>query len=158
MNGLTVQQVSNSAVLVTPTLANEWLLKLNKRNRDINERHVSALVKEAQSGRWVFTPTPIVFSKSGMLLDGQHRLRMVKDSGLAQTFVVVVGVDDDVQDVIDTGRRRTAYQQLEIAGVVNSKKVASTLKVLTHMWFGVAGSEKTVTTHYLKEALSIWGI
>lgn len=62
------------------------------------------------------TGTAVQFGQSGRLVDGQHRLQAIIDSGITMRMLVVHGVDDSVFDVIDSGSRRTGADLLHIDG------------------------------------------
>ena len=60
------------------------------------------------SGRWVFSPDPIVVSEEGYLLNGQHRLLAASSSewkGHAPQFVVVWGIDKKCALLMDEAQR-----------------------------------------------------
>jgi hypothetical protein len=58
----------------------------------------------------------IVLDEDGHLLDGQHRLAAVLQSGTTQTFIVRFDAPAEAIAVIDAGRARTAADTLRIEG------------------------------------------
>lgn len=92
---------------ITPELATEWLKK-NRRNRPVNSAHVKRLARDMMTGRWVLSPQPIVFDIDGDLIDGQHRLHAVAESGTTAAFVVARGAARDSIRAIDMGVARQA--------------------------------------------------
>lgn len=83
------------------------------------------------NGRWIFTGDPIRFSKTGTLLDGQHRLHAlaeIEDPDFAIEALVITGLDQDTQMCMDQGARRTAGQQLGILGYRNANLMGSVAK------------------------------
>ena len=78
---------------ITPVMADEYL-KLNTRNRRISKATVAFLVNEIRCGNWAFNGMPIIFADSGVLLDGQHRLLAISQTGSSKRFSVVRGVND----------------------------------------------------------------
>jgi len=81
-------------VTVTPDLAKKWLKKLFQGQRPISTTHVSVLAAEMKSGVWMDTGSQgIAFDWYGRLIDGQHRLLAVIESGVAIETSVVKGVD-----------------------------------------------------------------
>lgn len=106
------------AVRVNSNIANEWL-KLNIRNRRIRKSLVEYLKKQIASGEWQNNhPQPIVFSKSGRLIDGQHRLSAIAQSELCKEMFVKVrvetGADDGIREYLDTGISRTLDDRVEL--------------------------------------------
>ena len=98
-------------MIVTPNMATEWL-EQNKRNRHIRQSHVDDLAQEIKSGLWKFDGATIRFDTEGNILDGQHRLWAVIESGLSIDTFVVLGLESDVFAVIDTGIVRTGADVL----------------------------------------------
>jgi hypothetical protein len=93
-------------MMVTPNMATEWL-EHNNRNRHIRQSHVDGLASQIKHGRWKFDGATIRFDADGNILDGQHRLWAVIESGEPIDTFVVQGLDSDVFPVIDTGVIRT---------------------------------------------------
>lgn len=99
--------------MVTPEQATTWLAK-RKHNRAIRKTDVTFLSRQLREGLWRRNPQPILFERSsGLLVDGQHRLSAVVDSGIP-TWFRIESVDDDVMPVLDTGRSRTAGDVLSM--------------------------------------------
>lgn len=113
-----------SIVYVTPEMAERWL-GMNKVNRNIRNSRVAQFARDMQRGHWHLTGEAVKFGKSGNLLDGQHRLRAVIESGCTVPMFVVRGIDDDAQTVLDTGSARTAADNLGMQGYKNAQLVAS---------------------------------
>ena len=61
---------------ITPNEASKYLAN-NPANRKINESVVRAMAEDMKAGRWMQTHQGIAISKTGRLLDGQHRLSAV---------------------------------------------------------------------------------
>lgn len=122
-SGLTIETVN-----VTPTMAEKWLGK-NVRNRRVNQAKVSEWARAMTRGEWMLTGEAIKFGVGGELLDGQHRLLGVIESGKTVRMLVVRGLLPEAQDVMDTGRVRGAADQLYIHGHANSSNLAAAAKV-----------------------------
>lgn len=115
---------------VTPETAAEWLAKFNTGNRSKNHHLTAAYVKDMLSGGWHQTGDTIKFNGDGRLLDGQHRLQAVVDSGVTQYFLVVRNLTSHAQDVMDAGMKRSFGQVLQIRGYKNASTVAGITAVL----------------------------
>src|SRR5512139_1601297 len=76
---------------VTPAMAAE-LLKNRPANRPISKVRVRLMIEDMRAGRWVDNGSSIVVTDDLQLLDGQHRLQAVMDSGCTITFLVACGV------------------------------------------------------------------
>lgn len=117
---------------VTPAIAREWL-KANTSNRTIRRRNVESLAREMKDGRWQFNFEPIMFSKSGRLLNGQHRLEAVILSDTTVELPVIRDVPDEVQITLDQGARRTAADDLMTEGFHNTHRLAAAARIIL-MW------------------------
>ncbi len=114
---------------ITPALA-EAYLKKNTDNRPLQMRHVDFLVTEILAGRWRSTGDPIKFSKSGKLIDGQHRLSAILKSKKTVLCFVIEGLEDDVFKVLDTNKPRTGKDLLALNGVKNELSTAAVIRNL----------------------------
>ena len=93
-------------VLITPQVA-QALLFGNNGNRKLMTSRVETLAKAMKSEQWIENGDPIHVSKSGRLLNGQHRLEAVIMSGCAYNGVVVYGVDESAFMTYDSHAKRT---------------------------------------------------
>jgi hypothetical protein len=100
---------------ITPDVA-RTMLDRNTGNRPVDKSVLDRYTMEMKCGRWLNDGAPIRFSKSGRLLDGQHRLSAVCQSGIPIDAVVVCGLDDDAFKTMDTGKARIAADVLGAKG------------------------------------------
>lgn len=91
------------------------LLERNTENRPLSQPHVRALAEEMRAGRWKVNGDTICFA-GNRLIDGQHRLWAIMESGCTIEMLMVEGLADDVFTTKDVGRRRSAGDILHIAG------------------------------------------
>jgi hypothetical protein len=110
--------------IVTPKLASQWLGS-NDGNRNVRERVVSAYVRDMKAGRWRLTGEAVKFAHDGRLLDGQHRLRAIVAANKPIPMLVVRGLSDEAQEVIDSGAARTAGDALRMRGEGNYAALAA---------------------------------
>lgn len=113
-----------SFMQVTPEIAARWL-KRNTRNRKLRIGTVARYARDMAAGKWQLEGSPIKFAPDGTLLDGQHRLAAVIESGATILTAVAFGIDPAAQDVMDNGRARTTADQLAIAGEKNASALAA---------------------------------
>ena len=114
---------------ITPEMAKD-MLAVVVRNRPIRPTMVNVYASDMRNGRWLFTPEPILVDKNGGVLDGQHRLQAIVDTGIARPFLVVSNVDPDLIAVIGIGKSRTAADILRIGGEKNTGRLAGAARVL----------------------------
>ena len=100
-------------LLVTPEIATEWLER-NYCNRPILEPQVEDYVRAMHNGNWVNNGDTVKFSKTGELIDGQHRLTAIKKSGIAQFLLITTGLEKTTH--IDDGRKRSPRDQVLVSG------------------------------------------
>ena len=112
---------------ITPKLAIRWL-EANHGNRNVRERVVTAYARDMQAGRWRLTGEAIKFSADDRLIDGQHRLRAVVQAGVNVDMMVVRGLENEVQEVLDSGAGRTAGDALRMRGETNYSNLAASVR------------------------------
>lgn len=115
---------SATVVFVTPEMAERWLGR-NKVNRNLRNNKVRAYAGDMQRGKWRLTGEALKFSRSGDLIDGQHRCWAIIESCATVPMFVVRGLDEDTQIVLDSGAARTAADNLAMAGHRNAHLIAS---------------------------------
>lgn len=115
-------KVTASFEEVTPDLAQEWLDRYNTHNRRMRKNHVAQLTRDLQADQFLFTGDTIKFDWNEVLLDGQHRLAGIAQSGKTEVLLVVRGLDPRSQTAIDINSRRLAYDALKLQGVQGDMK------------------------------------
>lgn len=116
---------------ITPEMALE-LLKRNTKNRPLSARRAKGLAEAIKRGEWVVNGDTIRISKTGIILDGQHRLQGISLSGETVQTLVVTGLPDSVFETIDVNRTaRTTGDVMAIKG----EKHYNVLAALTRMHF-----------------------
>lgn len=113
---------------VTPKLATQWL-DANHTNRNVRDRVVNAYARDMQAGRWRVTGEAIKFAGDGRLIDGQHRLLAVIKTGRSIQMLIIRGLDNGVQEVLDSGASRTASDALRMRGESNYANLSAAARV-----------------------------
>lgn len=119
-------------IAVTPELAAKWL-KQNTSNRHLRKRAIADYARDMAAGKWRLNGEAIKFATDGTLLDGQHRLHAVIESGVAIPFLVVTGLANETQETMDAGRKRSAADAFGLRGEAHATVLASVLKRIW-MW------------------------
>jgi len=127
MSNPTIQQID-----VDPDYAKSLLGTLDPRQRVQRPRHVQFLAREMESGNWHSTTNDlIVVSKSGTLINGQHRMAAVVLSGVTSKFWVMYDAPDDSYGVMDQGNSpRTLGDYVRGAGAMYSSMIATICRLL----------------------------
>lgn len=121
-----------AVVDVTPALAEKWLGK-NTINRSVRRPDVAAYARDMAAGDWLLNGESIKFADDGALMDGQHRLLAVIESGVTVRMLVVSGVSRKAMPTIDTGIPRKFYDALAVQGIPHAKTVAA-LTTRAYAW------------------------
>jgi hypothetical protein len=118
------QHLNSGFMDITPKIANEFL-DMNIHNRDVTPKNLKRYKHAMSQNRWKINGDSIRFTKSGRMIDGQHRLLSIIQTGTTQKILVVTGLDEDVIDTIDTGKNRSASDVLKMSKIDNHTGVAS---------------------------------
>jgi hypothetical protein len=121
---------------ITPDLAEEWLAH-NTHNRATRYAVIARYAEAMRAGEWRNDISPIAFAgKLGgrgankpVLLNGQHRLRAIIESGATVRLLVAEGLDTEDQEEIDTGTKRQLADQLRLMHISNPMELGSILRL-----------------------------
>lgn len=152
-DALTDGKPSASVVAVTPDVAARWLGK-NLRNRNVRASHVHNLARDMAAGRWQITGEAIKFATTGELIDGQHRLHAVIESGATVMLFVVRGLAPSAQDVMDTGSKRSSSDMLGLHGHKNSTTIAAAARLALHI--GTSSDTRAVRSTFTHTEIAQW--
>jgi hypothetical protein len=122
--------------LITPEKAKELLNYDRQRGLSFK---LKSYKQQMLEGKWRDNGEAIIISKTGKLLDGQHRLLSIIETGKEQYMTVSYGVDDDVMTTIDTGKSRSASDVFTIFGISNPSLMSAIVR-------GNMKLERNVTT------------
>lgn len=136
---------------ITPAVASKMLLQ-NTHNRPLSRATVRLYSEAMQRGEWD-GHSQIVFSENGELLDGQHRLAAVVDSGVTITAVVLRGAPTGAQETIDTGKKRSFANVLTLRGEQNATSVAASTRFVQRAMQGDLRNNKPATNKQLLAVL-----
>lgn len=116
-----------SVEFITPEKAGE-LLAMGGRNREIKRTNLKRLTMNVVKGAWRDNGQSISISTDGKLLNGQHRLTVIKTTKVGQWMVVVRGCDKDSYPTLDCGINRTNGDVFHSAGISDSKNAAAAVR------------------------------
>lgn len=115
--------------VITPQVAKDLLLN-NKANRRIEPKVVAKYARDMAEGLWGFDASAIIIASDGSLLNGQHRLSAVVESGATVVFTIARGVDVREGVNFDRHRARSNTASLKFMGLnVSGKEVAALSKI-----------------------------
>jgi len=113
---------------INPDFAYKMLEK-NTMNRTISQITVTRYANDMASGAWKQNGESIKIAEDGSIIDGQHRLWAIIESGKTITMIVIYNVSKDCMDSIDIGLSRQFKDVLKIAGSTHSVTAAGITKL-----------------------------
>lgn len=134
---------------VSPKLAEE-MLKGMGTNRPVATSRVMTLANEMRLGKWQLNGETIIVSDTGKLLDGQHRLLAVIESGCTVQMSIASGVLDSSFETIDTGKARSAGDIAGIAGIERPKFSMAAAAMIWRLWHHTSVTEVCPPTMALR--------
>jgi len=117
---------------ITPGMA-EQMIGHNTHNRNIRHLDVSGYARDMAAGDWQYTAEPIRFDTNGVLIDGQHRLLAIIESGVTVRALIAYGLEPESQHAVDTGIPRKFHDVLKLRGEANSHTLAAVVAAVG-MW------------------------
>jgi hypothetical protein len=116
---------------VSPELAAKWLER-NTRNRDLRTDIVQRYAGDMKAGRWLITGDAIAFDKNGAVVNGQHRLWAVFESGCTVPMLVTFNLEPDVVRVLDDHLKRKLIDVEKISrpGSTVTSKITAAARVM----------------------------
>ena len=118
MKDLMITAATASFDYVTPERA-AFMLTSNVDNyRRLNRKHINNLKNELMLGEWVATTQGIGFDTNGVLVDGQHRLTAIVESGVTAQLLVCYNLQPDSKLKVDVGRKRSMTDLTGLSGTV----------------------------------------
>lgn len=133
-----MNKVKIEKIMLTPQIAKD-LLAANLRNRALRPRAVQNLAEAIRRGEWIFDGSPIRISADNVLLDGQHRCAAVVEADTEVETMMITGLPEDAQLVMDSGRSRRFADYLKIVGVADYNSAAACCRLLWNYNKGVLG-------------------
>lgn len=129
--------------LITPELA-RVMLATQVRNRILRKSLVKRFCDLLKDNKFETTHQGIAFDKNGCLIDGQHRLHAIIESGISVYMLVTRGLDPDIYFAIDGSTSRRMADLImpgQKKAMVLCEMATATLRVS-----GLADKTKCVTT------------
>lgn len=128
---------------ITPAIAAK-LLESNTHNRVLSQARIEAMESELRAGNWNGeNGETIKIGSDGVIIDGQHRLWAIFNSGITVKCLVVRNLSPDAFKTVDIGKQRTTGDIIGIAGVSNANNISAA----TSMVFAYRKKKLTVDSH-----------
>lgn len=107
-------QIGSGVFVITPEVAEAWLLERNTDNRPLSSATVRNYARQIAKGDWRITHQGIGFDRDGVLMDGQHRLQAIVDSETAVPMMVSWNLAREGFAALDAGRSRSANDAIAL--------------------------------------------
>jgi hypothetical protein len=104
------------------------LLQFNTNNRRVQKPEVARIADDLVAGRFLPRVADIRVSANGVLLDGQHTLLAIVETGVSATCTVHRNASESEWSVIDAGTKRTVGQSLARMGHPNAADLGTTAR------------------------------
>lgn len=115
-----------ACIFITPAQAAYILESLNTHNRRLGPSWLK--IKQAVlRGAWYINGECVAFDCNGVLINGQHRLKAIVESGQPVPVMVFFGVDPEAFTTYDQGKKRNAGDILSIEKREHSSLLAGAL-------------------------------
>lgn len=122
------ENITSEIVSITPAMAQMWLDSSKTKNRPLSQAVVNSYAETMKKGNWLVNGEAITFDANGNLLNGQHRLSAICNSGVTIESFVVRGVDKKVFTTFDCGRNRSFGQLITMQGDIHGNNVAAIVR------------------------------
>ena len=116
-------------VYVTPQLAQQWL-ECNVFNRPFKQDVVDMYVRQIKSGLWRRTHQGVAFDTRGTLIDGQHRLMAIVNTGITVPMLIFTDEPKENFEFIDCGCNRSNLDTVRMSSRKETLRLAHTHTVI----------------------------
>jgi hypothetical protein len=108
-----------------------WLDK-SAGNRPLNRKKIKQLANLMVLGKFRENGQPVIFSDTGLLFDGHHRLTAIVVAGISIKLLVTRGVSADARATIDQGMKWSVGHFMAADGEHNWTSLARAARELAH--------------------------
>ena len=139
---------------ISPEVATA-ILENKADNRKVNQATVDAYVADMEAGAWLPSHQGIAIDTAGLLIDGEHRMWAVIQSGVTVRMQVTRGLPPESRRAFDNGKVRKVYESLHFGGRQDiPRQAVSWLRVIAQP---VAGHSVKVSPARTLELWAVYG-
>lgn len=121
---------------IDPKTAQKFLDLNCKNNRKLVDSNIEKIAEDMSRKKWRATHQGIAFDYQENLIDGQHRLTAIVQSGATVPMIVWRNVPTEFFSLTDRGATRSYHTVLNLAGKKNSNAFNSVVRKLTNLIHG----------------------
>jgi len=141
---------------ITPEKA-RVMLAANTGNRPFRPKRLRTLIDEVNSGQWKVNGDAIRFSSDGELIDGQHRLTAIIQTGKSIQTLVIRGLEPEAKYSIDLQAARTGGDMLAMNGEKNAVLISAALPhIHEYMTKGFITGNPGITPRKFPELMELY--
>lgn len=118
---------------IGPDKAHEYL-KANVCNRACSKAAVKRWADTMKVGAWKLSSDAIAFDWNGVLINGQHRLSALIETGATMPFLVGYNFPPESKNSLDVGKKRSLHETLTINGYPISINEVAICKFIMTPW------------------------
>jgi len=115
--------------MITPRLAAQYF-EARDANRAFSEVLAKKYAADIRGSRWDDNGETVKFAVGGRLIDGQHRMAAIVETGVTLELLVVRGLAPATILTIDAGKARTYGNHLQILGERNANTIAAAVAMI----------------------------
>lgn len=118
-------------MLITPEMAKAFLKRAEEthfKNRKVNEATVKKYAEAMKNGEWVMNGQTIIFDEVDTPTNGFHRLHAVIKADVPIWFSCASKVCREYVRTMDTGRKRSAEDDLDFLGIEHKPGILRIVK------------------------------
>jgi hypothetical protein len=133
------------------------LMETNEDNRNLKRSVIEKINRDIINTRYYVNGETIVISNTMKLLNGQHRLTSVIETGISIETWVIIGVLDSYKTTFDQGTSKTVADYLKMEKVASSKDVSIIIKLILLYAPGAEVTNKDLASRRLSRQDSLEG-
>lgn len=118
---------------ISPDKARDYLAT-NVCNRACSKASVKRWADTIKAGAWKLSSDAITFDWNGVLINGQHRLNALIETGATMPFVVAYNFPPESKNALDVGKKRTLHEIMTINGYPITLNEAAICKFIMTPW------------------------
>lgn len=126
----TQKQLNCGFFEIHPSTAAEILAHRNVQNRKVAPSKLAQTCDDIREGRFLINGESVIFSDTGYLLDGQHRLSGCVETNIPIITLVAFGISEEARRTIDTGKGRTVGDIAQLGGVADGNNITTIARLM----------------------------
>lgn len=128
-----LRQVQVEFQWISPDKARDYLAT-NVCNRACSKASVKRWADTMKAGAWKLSSDAIAFDWNGVLINGQHRLNALIETGATMPFLVAYNFPPESKNALDVGKKRALHEIMTINGYPITLNETAICKFIMTPW------------------------